>query len=90
METVRVSSKGQIVIPKQLRAAFDIVPGTQFVISAEGDEIRLRPAPVFARTRAADGLGLLAKSGRKKLSDEEIKQRIAKSLLRRDRATKRK
>jgi AbrB family looped-hinge helix DNA binding protein len=88
METVRVSSKGQIVIPKELRDAFDIVPGTQFVISADGDEIRLRPAPAFARTRAADGLGLLARKGRGKLADEEAQRRIAAQLGKRDRGTK--
>jgi AbrB family looped-hinge helix DNA binding protein len=88
METVKVSSKGQIVIPKELRDAFDIVPGTQFVISADGDEIRLRPAPAFTRTRAADGLGLLARKGRGQLSDEEVQRRIAAQLGKRDRATK--
>ncbi|MES2561807.1 MAG: AbrB/MazE/SpoVT family DNA-binding domain-containing protein, partial [Pseudomonadota bacterium] len=52
METVTVSSKGEIVIPKALRKAFAIVPGTQFVISAEGDGIKLRPASIFRPTRA--------------------------------------
>ncbi|MFN0318014.1 MAG: AbrB/MazE/SpoVT family DNA-binding domain-containing protein [Burkholderiales bacterium] len=88
METVRVSSKGQIVIPKALREAFDIVPGTQFVISAEGDEIRLRPAPAFSPTRVAEGLGLLAKKGRKRLDEVVTKRTIGAMLAKRDRATK--
>lgn len=88
METVTVSSKGQIVIPKALRKAFDIVRGTQFVISAEGDGIRLRPASIFKPTRAADGLGLLAGKGRKQLDDEQTKRAIAVMLAKRDRGAK--
>ncbi len=34
METVKVSSKGQIVIPKAIREARHITPGTEFVIRA--------------------------------------------------------
>jgi AbrB family looped-hinge helix DNA binding protein len=90
MDTVRVSSKGQIVIPKRMREAFAIVPGTQFVISAEGDEIRLRPAPAFPVTSVARGLGLLAKAGRKEISDDEVNRRIGSLLKSRDRRTQRK
>ena len=88
METVKVSSKGQIVIPKLLRDAFAIVPGTQFVISAEGDEIRLRPAPALHPTRVIDGLGLLARKGRKKMSEEDTKNAIRSLLAKRDRRTR--
>lgn len=50
METVRVSSKGQIVIPKSLRAAFHIEAGSELAIFAKGDEIHLRQAEQrFAR-----------------------------------------
>ena len=88
METVKVSSKGQIVIPKSLRDEFAIVPGTQFVISAEGDEIRLRPAPSVKRTRAIDGLGLLARKGRRRMRDEETRAAIGALLAKRDRSTR--
>jgi AbrB family looped-hinge helix DNA binding protein len=88
METVKVSSKGQIVIPKALRDAFAIVPGTRFVISAEGDEIRLRPAPSVNPTRAIDGLGLLARKGRKRMREDETRAAIAALLLERDRKTR--
>lgn len=88
METVKVSSKGQIVIPKSLRDAFAIVPGTRFVISADGDEIRLRPAPALNPTRVIDGLGLLARKGRKKMSEEDTKNAIGSLLAKRDRSTR--
>lgn len=90
METVTVSSKGQIVIPKSLREAFDIVPGMQFVVTADGDEIRLRPVTAYARTTVEDGLGLLKRGGRKRLSDDETRVSIMAMLAKRDAATRRK
>lgn len=88
METVRVSSKGQIVIPKRLRAAFHIEAGSELAIFAEGDEIHLRQAEQrFARTLPANGLGLLAKPGRQAPADTEIKRSVGELLKRRNSAT---
>ena len=81
METVRVSSKGQIVIPKSLRAAFHIEAGSELTIFAEGEEIHLRQAEQrFARTDIALGLGLLAKPGRKASEPAEIKRAVGELL----------
>ncbi|MDP2825237.1 MAG: AbrB/MazE/SpoVT family DNA-binding domain-containing protein [Sulfuritalea sp.] len=81
MTTVRVSSKGQIVIPRQLRTAFHIEAGSELAIFAEGDEIHLRQAEQrFARTDIAAGLGLLAKPGRKTPAPAEIKRAVGELL----------
>jgi AbrB family looped-hinge helix DNA binding protein len=81
METVRVSSKGQIVIPKNLRTAFHIETGSELAIFAEGDEIHLRQAEQrFARTDIANGLGLLAKPDRKAPAAADIKQTVGELL----------
>ncbi len=81
METVRVSNKGQIVIPKRLRAAFHIEPGSELAIFAEGDEIHLRQAEQrFAPTDVAAGLGLLARPGRQAPADAETKRIIGQRL----------
>ena len=81
MEIVRVSSKGQIVIPKNLRAAFHIEAGSELTIFAEGDEIHLRQAEQrFIRTEIAAGLGLLAKPGRKAPAAAEIKHAVGDLL----------
>jgi AbrB family looped-hinge helix DNA binding protein len=81
METVRVSSKGQIVIPRSLRAAFHIETGSELAIFAEGDEIHLRQAEQrFARTDIANGLGLLAKPGRQALAEVDIKRTVGEML----------
>jgi AbrB family looped-hinge helix DNA binding protein len=85
MTTVRVSSKGQIVIPRQLRAAFHIEAGSELSITAEGDEIRLRQAEQrFARTEIAAGLGLLARPGRKAPVAVDIKRAIGEMLKRKN------
>lgn len=87
METVRVSSKGQIVIPKRLRAAFHIEAGSELAIFVAGDEIHLRQAEQrFPRTDVAAGLGLLAKVGRAAPAEAEIKSAVGALLKRRNAA----
>jgi len=88
METVKVSSKGQIVIPKAFRVAGNIQAGTELIISAIADGLMLTQARRTKPTKVADGLGMLAKSSRKRLSDAEVKRRIGAMLKVRDEATK--
>ena len=88
METVKVSSKGQIVIPKALREAGHIQAGAEVIISAITDGLILTPARRIKPTKVADGLGMLAKPDRKELSDAKVKRRIGAMLKIRDEATK--
>jgi AbrB family looped-hinge helix DNA binding protein len=43
MMTTKISAKGQLVIPKEVRKKFDIEPGTFFEIRIEKDNIVLIP-----------------------------------------------
>ena len=87
METVRVSSKGQIVIPQRLRVALHIEAGSDLIVFAEGDEIHLRQAEHrFQRTEIAAGLGLLAKPGRAVPPENELKRKVGALLKERNRA----
>ena len=88
METVKLSTKGQIVIPKDIRESHHLAAGTEFVIAFMGDEIRLKPIPVFPVTRAEEGMGILARKERKPLSDEETEFAIGEMLKAADKATK--
>jgi AbrB family looped-hinge helix DNA binding protein len=88
METVTLSSKGQIEIPKEIRESRNLNAGTEFIVSFSGDEIRLLPIPVFPPTKVEDGLGALAKPGRKRLGEREMECAIAEMLLREDEASK--
>jgi len=88
METVKLSTKGQIVIPKDIRESHHLAAGTEFVIAVIGDEIRLKPIPAFPASNAEEGMGLLARKGRKPLSYEETEFAIGEMLNEVDKATK--
>ncbi len=40
--TTRMSSKGQVVIPEEIRTRLQLEPGTQFVAVGEGDVVILK------------------------------------------------
>lgn len=40
--TTRMSSKGQVVIPEEIRERLGLVPGTQFVVVGNGDVVILK------------------------------------------------
>ena len=53
--TARVSSKYQMVIPKEVRAALEIQPHDQVLFLIDGDVVYLRPRPK-SFTEALSGL----------------------------------
>lgn len=89
METVKVSSKGQVVIPKSIRQAHRITAGTALVVTTVGDEIRMTPALGIEPTTVDEVAGCLYRKERKKLSDAEARLRIGAMLKARDRAGRR-
>lgn len=88
MQTVKLSTKGQFVIPNEIRKSHHLAAGTEFAISFVGDEIRLTPLPMFPVATVAEAAGLLAKRGAKKNSEENTRAKIARSLKARDAATR--
>ena len=59
METTRLSSKGQIVLPKSVREARSWKPGTEFAVDETSDGILLRPLRPFPPTSIAEVYGCL-------------------------------
>jgi len=59
METTRLSTKGQIILPKSIRASRAWTPGTEFTVEESGDGILLRPAGVIPETTLAEVAGCL-------------------------------
>jgi AbrB family looped-hinge helix DNA binding protein len=55
MTLVRLSSKGQLVIPRSIRQALGLHPGTQFEIQLEGRRIVLEPVEVVPPLEALYG-----------------------------------
>lgn len=88
MDTVKMSSKGQLVIPKEVRDAHHLAAGMEFLVQFVGDEIRLKPVPLFPATTVEQGEGMLQKSKRRRLSEAETEQAISKIIGDADRASK--
>lgn len=82
METTKLSSKGQIIIPKSVRSAHHWQPGTEFVIEDRGDAILLKPRKPFPVTNLKEGLGCAGYSGPAKTL-EEMEQGIADEIRKR-------
>ena len=62
----RITSKGQITVPKAVRHALGLKPGDKVVFEQDGEEICVRPVrsqSVFAKYRGIGNPGLA--SGRK-------------------------
>lgn len=66
MERTRLSSKGQIILPKAIRSARHWKAGLEFVVEEADDGVLLRPARIFPETRIEDVLGCTGYKGRKK------------------------
>jgi AbrB family looped-hinge helix DNA binding protein len=71
METSRLSMKGQIVIPRGLRARRHWDPGIELVFEETEAGVLLRERKPFPPTRVEEGLGCTGYSGPAR-SDAEI------------------
>jgi AbrB family looped-hinge helix DNA binding protein len=81
MLSTTVSSKGQVVIPREVREVHGWKPGTVLVIQEQGDGILLRPVPAFPVTTVDDLLGCVPHVGQRK-SLQEIEAGIAEGARR--------
>ena len=70
METTRLSSKGQLILPKSVRDARCWLPGTEFEIEETPDGVLLRPLKPFAPTRLKDVIGSTGYAGPAKTVEE--------------------
>lgn len=66
METTTLSSKGRIVLPKNIRASRDWGPGTKITVEETGDGILPRPAKRFPESKLDDVAGCLRKNRNRK------------------------
>ena len=88
METVKLSSRGQIAIPKQIREVAHLTEGMEFAVVFEGEEIKLRPVPIIQTTTHNEAAGCLYRASRKTLSEAETEAAIGNLLQDQDNATK--
>ena len=77
LSTTKLSSKGQVVIPENIREAMGLEPGIQFIVVYEGDSIILKviSQPTLKRLKSLrEKVRIQAK--RAGLSPEDIKSAI--------------
>jgi len=85
METTKLSSKGQVILPAAIRAANHWEAGVRFAIEDTGDGVLLRPLKPFAATTLDNVAGCAGYKGKAHTLDEmdkaitaEIKARHAR------------
>jgi antitoxin PrlF len=73
MLTSTITSKGQITIPKEIRAALNLHPGDRLDFIIENGRVYVQPVDVDVRSLS----GLLYKPDRQSVSLEEMDDAIA-------------
>ncbi len=65
LATTKLSSKGQVVIPEEVRKRLGLEPGAQFVVVGEGDVVILKVIAPPSRTAFRDLLQKARRQARK-------------------------
>lgn len=79
MNSTKLSSKGQIVIPKEIRDQYHWKPGLEFIVLDIGDGLIIRPKQSFAETNLAEVAGSLPYN-RDTISLEEMTKAIRQGV----------
>ena len=80
MQTTKLSSKGQIIIPKSLRNRYHWDIGQKLSVIDTGDGILLKTLQPFKNTDLEDVAGILKYSG-KKISIDQMNKAIEKGAM---------
>lgn len=80
MLTTRLSSKGQVIIPKEIRATCHWSPGLELEVIDTEDGILLKPLAPFQASSLEDVAGCLRREGKARLSQEEITRAIRRGV----------
>jgi AbrB family looped-hinge helix DNA binding protein len=70
MDTTKLSSKGQIILPKAVREANGWQAGIEFSVEQVAEGVLLRPLHPFAETRLEDVIGCAGYKGARKSLDD--------------------
>ena len=74
IETVKMSSKGQIVIPQDIREEIHASEGTVFAVVVSKDAIVLKKIETPSKEKLIGELEEIAKEGRKRLEKKGVKE----------------
>lgn len=81
METTKMSSKGQIVIPQEMRNRLNAKEGTIFAILDNKDSILLKKIEIPKKEELIKDLENIAKEGRKRADKLGIKETDITKLI---------
>jgi AbrB family looped-hinge helix DNA binding protein len=79
----RLSTKGQVVLPNEIRRRRDWRPGAEFTVEETPEGVLLKPAPLFPATRIEDAYGCLHVTGMRPRTLEEMDEAIVAEVKRR-------
>ena len=74
VETVKMSSRGQIVIPQDIREELHAIEGTMFAVVGGKDTVILKKIAKPSKEELIKGLTAIAKEARRRLERKGIKE----------------
>ena len=82
METTRLSTRGKIVLPRNIRAFRAWAPGTEFTVEETGEGVLLRPVGRFPEADLEEVAGCLRSKGKSK-TPAQMRTAIAREVMQR-------
>jgi len=74
IDMIKMSSKGQIVIPQNIRGEISATEGTIFAVVSAKDSIVLKKISVPSKDELISDLKEIAKQGKKRLESKGVKE----------------
>lgn len=74
VETTRMSSRGQVVIPQDIRDEMNADEGTVFAVFGSKDSVLLKKIETPSKEALVKDLERIAKQGRKRLESRDLKE----------------
>ena len=90
VETIRMSSKGQVVIPQNIREALQASEGSVFAVIGSKDSVILKKIETPSKEDLIKDLEKIAKQGREKADKLGVKESDVPEIVHRRRKEKRK
>lgn len=86
VETIKMSSKGQVVIPRDVREDIQADEGTVFAVISGKDSVILKKIATPSKEELIKELHTIAKEGKRRLQKKGIKESDIPSIVKRSRA----
>ena len=80
--TTRLSTKGQVILPKDIRVSRALQPGAEFIVEDTSEGILLRPKSRFPRTTLDEVAGSLPYKGKPKTL-AQMRAAVKREVIRR-------